>query len=47
MVAIERGGREVLPEADLTLFPGDHVTVLLPADEPEKAMAVVRLATGL
>jgi CIC family chloride channel protein len=47
VVAIERGGREVLPEADLALVPGDHVTVLLPADEPEKAMVVVRLATGL
>ena len=47
IVAIERGGREVLPAADLVLAPGDHVTVILPAHEPEKAIIVVRLTTGL
>ncbi len=47
VVAIERGGREVLPEAELVLAPGDHVTVILPAHEPEKALMIVRLATGL
>jgi CIC family chloride channel protein len=44
VVGVERGGRELLPKADLVLAPGDHITVLTPADEPEKAMAVVELA---
>lgn len=47
VVAIERGGREVLPEAHLVLASGDHVTIVLPSHEPEKAMSIVRLATGL
>jgi CIC family chloride channel protein len=44
VVAVERGGKELLPKADLVLAPGDHITVLTPADEPEKALAVVDLA---
>jgi CIC family chloride channel protein len=47
VVAVERAGREVLPEADLVLLPGDHLTVLVPSDEAEKAIALVRLATGV
>jgi len=47
VVAIERGGREILPEAELVLASGDHVTIVLPSHEPEKAMSIVRLATGL
>ena len=47
VVLIERGGREVLPEPDLTLFPGDHLTVLVPAEDPSKAMEVVSRATGI
>ena len=47
VVAIERGGRELLPEADLVLHPGDHLSILVPEDEPQKAIEVIRLATGL
>lgn len=47
IVAMERGGHEVLPEAEILLSAGDHLTVLIPSDEPEKAMLIVRLATGL
>lgn len=46
VVSVERGGREILPAADLTMSPGDHLTVLVPSSEAEKALAVVRLATG-
>lgn len=46
VVGIERGGVEVLPEAGLVLLPGDHLTVVVPDDETEKALAVVKLATG-
>ena len=47
VVAIERGGRELLPSANLVLLPGDHITILVPSTEAEKALVVVRLATGL
>jgi CIC family chloride channel protein len=47
VVSVERSGREVHPEATLELLPGDHLSILVPDDEPEKAMLVVRLATGL
>ncbi len=47
VVAVERGGREILPESGLVLHPGDHLSILVPDDEPQKAMEVIRLATGL
>lgn len=47
IVGVERAGREVHPEADLVLAPGDHLTVLIPEDEAEKAMLVAHMATGL
>lgn len=47
VIAVERSGRELLPEAGLILHPGDHLSVLVPDDEPENAMKIVRLATGL
>lgn len=47
VVAVERAGKELLPTAGLTLLPGDHITVLVPSNEAEKVMAIVRLATGL
>lgn len=47
VIAVERGGRELLPEAGLVLHPGDHLSILVPDDEPHNAMTVVRLATGL
>lgn len=47
VVAVERGGRELLPEARLVLHPGDHLSILVPEDEPQNAMKIVRLATGL
>lgn len=47
VVTVERGGREVLPGAELVLHPGDHLLILVPDDEPHKAMEIIRLATGL
>jgi CIC family chloride channel protein len=44
VVAVERAGRDVLPAADLVLLPGDHITVLVPAQETEKALKIVELA---
>lgn len=43
IVGVERSGRELLPEADLELAPGDHITVVTPGHEPRLAMEVVRL----
>lgn len=43
VVMVERAGREIMPRATLQLAPGDHITVLVPAHEPEKALAVVDL----
>lgn len=47
VVGVERAGREVLPEANLMLLPGDHLSVMVPEAEPEKSMLVVRLSTGM
>lgn len=44
VVAVERGGRELLPQPELVLAPGDHITVLTPAARPDLAMRVVDLA---
>ncbi len=43
IVAVERAGREVMPSADLVISPGDHITVLVPADDPALALRVVDL----
>jgi CIC family chloride channel protein len=47
VVALERSGRELLPTANTTLHPGDHITVLIPSDHTECALDIVRMATGL
>lgn len=47
VVSVERSGRELLPEADLVLLAGDHLTVLVPDGEAPKAMKIVRMATGI
>lgn len=47
VIAVERGGRELLPEAGLVLLAGDHLSVLIPDVQPQSAMVVVKLATGL
>jgi Trk K+ transport system NAD-binding subunit len=47
VVSVERGGREILPGADLMLIAGDHLTVLVPEDETDKVMEIIRKATGL
>jgi CIC family chloride channel protein len=44
VVGVERAGREVLPAAELVLLPGDHITVLVPSHETDKALLVVDLA---
>jgi CIC family chloride channel protein len=41
VVMVERAGREIMPRAALLLAPGDHITVLVPAEEPQKALEVV------
>ncbi|MEZ0266835.1 MAG: TrkA C-terminal domain-containing protein [Phycisphaerae bacterium] len=46
VVGLERAGREVLSEAGTLLLPGDHLTVVVADDEADKALVVVRLATG-
>ncbi len=46
VIGIERSGREILPEANFVLLPGDHLTVVVPDDEAEKALEIVKLATG-
>jgi len=43
VVAVERGGRELMPTADLVVSPGDHLTVLVPAEDPGLALRVVDL----
>lgn len=43
VVAVERAGRELMPTADLVVAPGDHITVLVPADDPAMALRVVDL----
>lgn len=47
VVAMERSGREIHPEADVILLPGDHLTVIVPSDEPARALEISRLATGI
>jgi CIC family chloride channel protein len=44
VVGVERGGRDVLPHADLMLAAGDHISVLVPADQPHLALTIVELA---
>lgn len=43
VVGVERGGRELLPHADLEIEPGDHITVLTPGNRPRMGLDVVRL----
>lgn len=40
VVHVERGGRELLPVAELEIAPGDHITVLVPGDQPALALKV-------
>ena len=47
IVGIERAGRELHPDAHLVLHSGDHLTVVVPEGEADKAMTLVRLSTGL
>ncbi|MCC6228456.1 MAG: H(+)/Cl(-) exchange transporter ClcA [Phycisphaerales bacterium] len=47
VVSVERAGREILPEANLVLLAGDHLTILVPDGEGDKTMQVVRMATGI
>ncbi|HMN42538.1 MAG TPA: H(+)/Cl(-) exchange transporter ClcA [Phycisphaerales bacterium] len=44
VVAIERAGKELLPHAGHVLLAGDHITVLVPAHETDKALKIVELA---
>ncbi len=43
VIGVERGGRELVPTGGLKLNPGDHITVLVPGEKPEAALAVVEL----
>lgn len=47
VAGIERAGKELLPGADVVLAPGDHLMIMIPDHESDKAAQVVRLATGL
>jgi len=43
VVALERRGRHLAPTASAMLEPGDHITVLVPGDQPGDAVQVVAL----
>ncbi|MFO0840137.1 MAG: H(+)/Cl(-) exchange transporter ClcA [Phycisphaerae bacterium] len=43
VVGVERGGRELLPDAELALMAGDHITVLTPGSHPRMTLIVVRM----
>lgn len=47
VVSVERSGKDIHPEPELVLLPGDHLTILIPDNESQKAMQVVRMATDL
>ncbi len=47
VVAVERGGRELVPGASLQLRAGDHVTVLVPGEAVGAALRVVELAKSV
>ncbi len=47
VVAVERGGVNMLPNAQMVLLPGDHVSILTPGNQPELPLEIVRLCTGL
>lgn len=47
VVALERGGANLLPSADTRLMPGDHVWIMTPGEAPEAPLEIVRLCTGL
>jgi CIC family chloride channel protein len=47
VIAVDRGGTSLLPSADSVLLPGDHVSILVPGNQPEAPLEIVRLCTGL
>jgi CIC family chloride channel protein len=47
IVAVERGGNNLLPSAGTVLLPGDHVSILAPGESPEAPLEIVRLCTGM
>lgn len=47
IIAVERGGHQVLPAANTVLLPGDHISVLAPGEAPETPLEIVKLCTGM
>lgn len=47
ITTVERAGLDIIPQPDLTLRAGDHLTILFPADQSDHAMRVVSLAHGV
>ncbi len=47
IAAVERAGSSVIPAAETVLLAGDHISVVTPGDQPEAAMEVVRVCTGM
>src|ERR1043165_3609135 len=47
IIAIERAGATLLPTARTVMLAGDHLSILVPGDQPETPLAIVRLCTGL
>ncbi|MEW6252066.1 MAG: chloride channel protein, partial [Planctomycetota bacterium] len=47
VVAVERGGVNLLPTADTVLLAGDHISLLTPGDSPHMPLEIVHLCTGL
>jgi CIC family chloride channel protein len=47
IIAVERGGVTSLPTAQTVLLAGDHLSILVPGSQPEAALEIVNLCTGL
>lgn len=47
IIAVQRGGNQLLPSADTVLLPGDHITILAAGDAPQAPLEIVRLCTGM
>jgi CIC family chloride channel protein len=47
IIGVERHGATLLPTANTILLAGDHLSILVPGDQPEAPLEIVRLCTGL
>jgi CIC family chloride channel protein len=47
VVGVERAGRTLLPVDELVIYPGDHISVLIPDTRPRDAMVVAARCVGI